>query len=54
MYLPALVFPYDQLYVAISKIRSSSDLKIIVLDHESKSTNSTLNVVYNKVFDNIK
>ena len=46
LYLPRLVFTHGQLYVAISKVKSKKGLKILILDDNGNTNNSTTNVVY--------
>jgi len=51
--LPSPVFSHGQLYVAISKVTSKQGLKLLFVDGDGESTNTTSNVVYHEVFRNI-
>ncbi|XP_054796779.1 uncharacterized protein LOC129302125 [Prosopis cineraria] len=53
LYLPRPVFMHNQLYVAVSRVQSKEDLKILVLNEDGQSTDKTSNVVYREVFDNL-
>ena len=47
------MFTHGQLYVAISIVKSKKGLKILILDDDGNTTNSTTNVVYREIFENI-
>ncbi|XP_057795691.1 uncharacterized protein LOC131011831, partial [Salvia miltiorrhiza] len=52
-FLPKPVFTHGQLYVAISRVRSRSGLKIFISDEDSGDGTTTTNVVYKEVFQNL-
>jgi len=53
IYLPSHVFSHGQLYVAIFKVTSKQDLKILIVNGDGENTNTTSNVVYYEVFRNV-
>jgi ATP-dependent DNA helicase PIF1 len=53
LYLPRPVFTHGQLYVAISRVTTKKGLKMVILDEDGKTKNTTLNVVYPEVFDRL-
>lgn len=53
LYLPKSVFSHGQLYVAVSRVKSRKGLKILITDKDGKQENSTMNVVYKEVFQNL-
>ena len=52
LYLPRPVFTHEQLYVAVSKVKSRSGLKFFITDKHGKPK-KTMNVVYKEIFQNI-
>ncbi|KAF1866290.1 hypothetical protein Lal_00024294 [Lupinus albus] len=53
LYLLRPVFGHGKLYVAFSRVQSMEGLKILIHDKEGKTMNTTINVVFKEVFQNL-
>ncbi|XP_020985847.1 uncharacterized protein LOC110274849 [Arachis duranensis] len=53
LYLSKSVFTHEQLYVALSRVKSRSGLRVLILDEDGNPKSSTTNVVFKEVFNNI-
>jgi ATP-dependent DNA helicase PIF1 len=49
-----IVFTHGQLYVAISRVTSKDDLKMLLEDENGNCTNETKNVVYKEVLSRLE
>lgn len=53
LFLPRPVFSHGQLYVAVSRVKSRKGLKILITDKDGKPEDTTMNVVFKEVFQNL-
>ena len=53
IYLQQPVFSHVQLNVAISRVTSRDDLKILLTNDDGDCTSTTSNVVYKEVFQDV-
>ncbi|CAH9135969.1 unnamed protein product [Cuscuta epithymum] len=53
LFLKNPVFCHGQLYVAVSRVTRREGLKILICNPDGASSNSTINVVYPEVFQNV-
>jgi ATP-dependent DNA helicase PIF1 len=51
LYLPRPVF--GKLYVAISRVKSKAGLEILICDDASEANDTTTNVVFKEIFNNV-
>ncbi|XP_057723779.1 uncharacterized protein LOC130939707 [Arachis stenosperma] len=53
LFLRRLIFFHGQLYVAISRVKSKDDLRILVSGEENDDSTLTHNIVFKEIFDKI-
>lgn len=54
LYLKKSVFTHGKLYVALLRVTTRKELKILCYDEDGEMTNETTNVVYKEVFSNLE
>ena len=54
LYLPNHVFTHGQLYVALSRVQSKNNIKILVKNGKVDEQVYTKNIVYKEIFSNIR
>ncbi|GJX84924.1 ATP-dependent DNA helicase PIF1-like protein [Tanacetum coccineum] len=53
LYLPRPVFKHGQLYVVVSRVKSTKGLKVVVFDPDGNISKTTTNVVYKEVLQGL-
>jgi len=53
LYLPRPMFTHGQLYVVVFGLKSKKGLKILILGDNENTNNSTTNMVYREIFENV-
>ena len=54
VYLPAPVFSHDQLYVAFSRLHSTTDIHIVLDDSVAATPEIIRNIVYTEIFRDLQ
>ena len=44
------IFKYDQLFIALRRVRSRGQLKVLIHDNDREKSNETTYIVFKKVF----
>jgi ATP-dependent DNA helicase PIF1 len=53
IYLPRPFFSHGQIYVVVSSVKSKQGIKLLIHDEKNEPKQTTTNVVYKEVFNNV-
>ena len=54
LYLKSPVFTHGQLYVAVSRVTSKKNLKILIKDEDGTLGSQTRNIVFSEIFESLE